>query len=134
MITHFEPRLGDTFSAYRQATNDVVQWVASTARSTGSVANLLGGRSAKHQSFINKLRGSGIGLPLPQDKPKERRRPPTKPTRQIAGVPSNPEIEISYKTLGELGKAIANTNKVKVDYNVLVALKGIIHARKGFAT
>jgi len=134
MITHFEPRLGDTFSAYQQATNDVVQWVASTARSTGSVANLLGGRSKKHQSLINKLRGSGIGQPLSQDKPKERERPPMEPTRQTAGVPSKPEIEVSYGTLGKLGRAIANTNKVEVDYNVLVALKGIVHARKGFAT
>ncbi|KAF3048733.1 hypothetical protein E8E11_001895 [Didymella keratinophila] len=134
MITHFEPRLGDTFSAYQQATYDVVQWVASTARSTGSVANLLGGRSEKQRSLINKLRGSGIGQPLPLDELRGRKRPPTTPARQTTGVPSSPEIEISYETLGKLGRAIANTNNVEVDCNVLVALKGIIHARKGFAT
>lgn len=134
MITHFEPRLGDTFSAYGQATNDVVQWIASTARSTGSVANILGGRSERHHSFINKLRGCGIGLPLSLDESKARKHPPVKPTRQTAKAPASPETEISYETLGKLGRAIADESKVEVDYNVLVALKGIIHARKGFAT
>jgi hypothetical protein len=134
MVTHFEPPLGDTWWAYQQATNDVVQWVASTARATGSVASLFEARSTKQRSFIKKLKDGGAALPSPSEKLRGRKRRPARSTKQTADAPSSTELEISYGTLGKLGKAVANTNRVEVDYNVLVVLKGIIHARKGFAT
>ncbi|KAF3036466.1 hypothetical protein E8E12_006315 [Didymella heteroderae] len=119
MATHFEPPLGNTFEAYHQATNDVVQWVASTARATGSVTSLFTVRSTEYQSFIGKLKDGGIPLHSSLDKLEGQKHPPTNPTKQTASVPSSQEIVISYETLGKLGRAIANTNKVEVHYNVL---------------
>ncbi|KAF1932873.1 uncharacterized protein M421DRAFT_251567 [Didymella exigua CBS 183.55] len=138
MVTHFEPPLGSTFWAYRQATNDVVQWIASSARSSGSVASLFEeARPTTHRSFVQKLKDKEVARPSLMDKLKGRKRQPArpaKPTSKTADGSSSSEFEISYKVLSKLGRAIANTSKVEVDYNVLVVLQGIIHARKGFAT
>lgn len=67
------------------------------------------------------------------DKLRGKKRHPAKPAKPTVDA-SPSRIDISYETLSKLGKAIANTHKVEVDYSVLVVLKGIIHARKGFAT
>lgn len=135
MVTHFEPPLGGTFWAYRQATNDIVQWVASTARATGSVGYLFEeDRPTAHQLLIQKLKDTDVARPSLMDKLKGKKRHPTKPTKPTVDTSSPSKTEFSYKTLSKLGKAIANTDNVEVDYNVLVVLKGIIHARKGFAT
>lgn len=133
MITHFEPPLGNLFEAYQQAVDDVVQWVATTALSTRSITIpfTISSRRGANKSFFDKLNGEGVALIPPLQKLEGKTGPHTKSTGQTDGIW---EVDISYGTLGKLGKAIANTNKVDVDYNVLVVLKGIIHARKGFAT
>lgn len=128
----FEPSLGDTFQAYRKATDDVVQWITTTARATGTVEHLFdSGASAARRSLIQKLKDKST-IPLsfiskPKGKNRNRRK-----SKSNSG--SRPTIQVSYKTLSCLGKAIANADDVEMDYNVLVVLKGIIHARKGFAT
>lgn len=135
MVTHFEPPLGGTFWAYRQAINDVVQWVASRAKASGSAASLFEKPRPKTlQSFVQKLKEKDHARPSLMDKLKVRKRNPTRSTRQAADASLPLNVDISYKTLSKFGRAIANTSKIEVDYNVLVVLKGIIHARKGFAT
>ena len=132
LTMQFEPPLGNIFQAYRKATEDVVQWIASTARATGTVGHLFGeDPPAAHRSFLQKLKDKSAARPSVMEKLKGKRRKQTKPT---ASATSLSTIRISYKTLRELGKAIGKAEDVQVDLNVLVALKGIIHARKGFAT
>lgn len=128
----FEPPLGDTFEAYRKAINDVVHWVTTTARATGTVDHLLDqGASKAHRSLIQKLKDRSATPLSIMRKPKGKNRYQTKSkTNQTS--PST--VRLSYKTLSRLGKAIATAGNIEVDYNVLIVLKGITHARKGFAT
>ncbi|KAJ4992989.1 hypothetical protein SVAN01_01341 [Stagonosporopsis vannaccii] len=128
----FEPPLGNTFQAYRKATDDVVQWITTTARATGTVEHLLDqGASAGRRSLIQMLKDKSA-VPLSfVSKPKGRNRNQKK---SKANASMTPTIQISYKTLSCLGRAIAKADNVEMDFNVLVVLKGIIHARKTFAT
>ncbi|KAF2632487.1 hypothetical protein BU25DRAFT_407014 [Macroventuria anomochaeta] len=128
----FEPPLGSTFQAYHKAIDDVVQWIASTARATGTVGHLFEKDvPTAHRSFLQKLKDKRAAPPSLLRKLKGKTRNQTKST---VNATSPSTIEISYKTLRRLGKAIASADNIEVDYNVLVVLKGIIHARKGFAT
>lgn len=128
----FEPPLGQTFNDYRQATNDLVQWIASTARATGTVQDLFkGAQPPTAQSFFQKLKDKRAGPASLVQKLKGRMRDPHKCT-QCSALPST--TEISFKALRRLGKAIASSESIQVPYNVLVVLKGIIEARKSFAT
>lgn len=128
----FEPPLGETFRAYKTATDELVQWLASTARATGSVEDLFKkGTPAAPRSFLDKLKNNRTMALSFVQKMKGKKRVHKKPTDTTA---SPQTIEISYKTLSRLGKAIGNAKGIEVPYNVLVVLKGIIHARKGFAT
>ena len=128
----FEPPLGDTFYEYRKATNDLVQWIASTARATGTLRDLFDkAEPTVSPSLLQKLKDKrAASLSLIQ-KLKGKRRAQAKTT---GNTTSQRVTEISYKTLGRFGKAIASSEDIEVPYNVLVILKGIIHARKGFAT
>lgn len=132
----FEPPLGDIFQTYRKATDDVVQWIVSTARATGTVEHLLGTQipietSTAPRSVLQKLKAKRAAPLSLVQKLKSKKR---KLTRSTAEASSPSTVEISYKTLGRLGKVIASTESVEVNYNILVVLKGIIHAWKGFAT
>src|SRR5690242_20390246 len=128
----FEPPLGNTFQAYRKATDDVVQWITTTARATGTVEHLFDRRtSTVRLSLIQTLKDKSAAPLSFISKPKGKSRTQTR-SKANASAPST--IQLSYKTLGYLGKAIANSDDVEMDYNVLVVLKGIIHARKVFAT
>lgn len=129
---HFEPALGDTFEAYQKATEDVVHWVATTARATGTVDHLFDhDATTARRSLIQKFKDRSTLPRSLMGKSKRRHRNQTYITTNAA---SHSIIRLSYKTLGRLGKAIANADNTEVDYNVLVVLKGVIHARKGFAT
>ena len=132
MTMQFEPPLGNTFEACRKATDDVVQWIASTARATGTVEHLFEDDiPIARRSFLQKLKVKRAAPVSLISKIKGRKRNQTKST---ANATSPSTVELSYKTLSKLGKAIARADNIEVDYNVLVVLKGIIHARKGFAT
>lgn len=129
---YFEPSLGDTFQAYRQATDDVVTWVASTARATGTVGFLFDPDAPKtRQSLLKKLKEKSAAPVSLMSRMKGKKRNQTKPPSNTT-APST--MELSYGVLRRLGKAIACADNLEVDFNVLVVLKGIIHARKGFAT
>lgn len=128
----FEPPLGNIFQTYRQATDDLIQWIASTARATGTVDDLFDkDMPTMPRSLLQRLKDKRTTPLSLIQKIKGKRRAQTKSTGTSASIPT---IQISYKTLRILGKAIARSEDVEVPYNVLVVLKGIIHARKGFAT
>lgn len=133
-MMHFEPPLGNTFQAYRKATDDVVQWIASTARATGTVRHLFRDTKPAHRLLVEKLQDGSAARLSHMEKIKIKRRKLTKPTATATASTFLPIKRISYKALRELGKAISTADNEWVDINVLVALKGIIHARKGFAT
>lgn len=128
----FEPALGNLFHEYKYATSDLVQWVASTARATGTVNDLFNTVEPRSsRSFLQKLKEKRRAPSSVIHKLKGKRRAQTK----SPGTAASPATtEISYKTLARLGKAIASSEEIEVPYHVLVVLKGIIHARKGFAT
>ncbi|XPS96689.1 hypothetical protein M3J09_005948 [Ascochyta lentis] len=127
----FEPPLGDTFHAYHDATGDLVQWIASTARATGTVGDLFDKDVPKEpRSFLQRLKDKHAGSLSRIRKLKGKIRG-SKPTN-ITASPST--LELSYKNLKRLGEVIATAKDIEMPYSVLVVLKGIIHARKGFAT
>lgn len=82
---------------------------------------------ARTRLFSDKLHGEGVALIPPPRNLEGKTGAHTKPSGQTNGIW---EVEISYKTLGKLSRAMVNTNKVDVYYNLLVVPKGIIHARK----
>lgn len=128
----FEPPLGDTFRAYRKATEDVVQWIAAAARSTGKVGHNLEPDAAEaRQSLLQRVKAKKTAPGSFMDRLRGKKRQQMKPA---SNAPSSSTVELSYRTLRQLGKIIAGADNLDVDLNVLVVLKGIIQARKGFAT
>ncbi|KAF1355623.1 hypothetical protein EJ07DRAFT_158264 [Lizonia empirigonia] len=115
----FEPILGNLYHEYKYATNDLVQWVASTARATGTVNDLFNtAEPTGSRSFLQKMKDK---RPAPSSfihKLKGKRRAQTK-SPGTAALPAT--TEISYKTLARLGKAIASSEETEVPYRVLVA-------------
>lgn len=129
---YFEPPLGGTFELYKNATDNIVHWIASTARTTGNASHLLDPDAAKaRRSRLEKLKDKSAAPVSHMSRVKNRKRHQTKATADD-GSPTT--IKLSYGTLRQLGKIIACTDGLDVDFNVLVLLHGIIHARKGFAT
>lgn len=127
---HFEPPLGDTFRAYRKATDDLVQWIVSSARSTGTVAHIFESDApGTRQSLLQKLKGKSTTAGSLMGRLKGRKRNHSKPA-SISPL----FVELTYPMLRQLGKTIARTDEIDVDVNVLIVLKGIIQARKAFAT
>jgi hypothetical protein len=131
-MMYFEPPLGGTFELYQSATDNIVQWIASTARTTGTASHLLEPNLLKARRLrLEKLKDKSAAPVTLMSRTKNRKRHQAKPT----GDGESPStMELSYGTLFQLGKAIACTDGLDVEFNVLVLLHGIIHARKGFAT
>jgi hypothetical protein len=123
---HYEPPLGNLSVSYRQAICDIVQWVASTARATGQDVS----ERKKPTSFLQKLKDKRAAPRSLIQMMKGRKQAP----RRLATTEVFGAIEISYKTLKRFGKAIGDAEGVEVPFHVLVVLKGVIHAWKGFAT
>lgn len=124
---YFEPPLGGTFELYQSATDNVVQWVARHGKPS------VGAERTKNASIAS---GEDQGQKRStyhahEQNEKNRKRHQTK---SIGDGESSSTMELSYGTLRQLGKAIACADGLDVEFNVLVLLHGIIHARKGFAT
>jgi hypothetical protein len=129
---YFEPPLGGTFELCRSATDNIVQWIASRARTTGTVSHLLEPDALKaHRSRLEKLNDKSAAPVTLVSRMRNRKR---HHTRATGDGNSSSAMELSYGTLRQLGKAIVCADSLDVDFNVLVLLHGIIHARKRFAT
>lgn len=112
----------------------MVQWIASTARATGTVEHLFKQyTTSAPKVLLHRFKDKPVTPATPASLTQKTQN--GKRTQKKRGNVTQPlTCEISYKTLGELGKVIAKAQSVEVPYNVLLVLKGIIQARKGFAT
>jgi hypothetical protein len=112
------PLLVDTYHKYKKGTNNFVQWLAETARATGTIDHVFkNGPKETIPASGGRLKGAA-----------------RKQAKKAGLMQNATTYQIPIKSFKILAEAIAMTGGVQVPASVFMTLRAVIRGRKGCAS